>query len=1296
MKKAGAQFIRLLFAILPFQPLIAQNPNTTLEVAKMRWQAKQVVPPSPDAAELGKYGNVPVSLYTGTPTISIPFFELKGNSLSVPISLSYNASGYKPEDAASWVGSGWALNAGGVITRSVMGNPDNSSNYFGVANLLNAPTEVDIEPFYYYVKDIQDGTKETQPDVYYYNFNGHSGKFIIRPDYTIAKAQKDLKLIDPCFSGCLQGFRVVDEQGITYVFEDLEQTTMFPYDAEGQQGLYYQFNSAWYLTKMYSADGVDTITFEYHSTTNGQWVYQNMLSNQSYNYTYGYKQQSSCFPTIVEETPISTYFPPSTNIKRKFLSRVTQQKGTDIVAYVEVVSSTGQRLDTDFQEDRLVNQLKLYSRNNGTDKIITQYNFSYGYFTNLQNVMYKRRLRLESVQQISTDLGTLSPPAYVFSYNSSFSLPERFTASLDHWGFYNAQLNSSLVPNVGFAGETLGQYYFQPRNVGGGANREASIEGSSATLLNKIQYPTGGYTTFEYELNRAKVGNAEQGIGGVRIKQIIDHSFTNKQATVKNYTYLLDDGTSSGVIGMLPDYRTNSSYHHYHTPLSLSPGTTCEEINEYSEYDLYTINVSANSIFGLGTFQGSHIGYSQVTESQVDLATNQPLGKMVYKYFVGEYFEHNEDIGSGDLLEQTVYRNDNKILEQTTSTYQYSVDLDIEAKVVKANNNQTNKTYYCKLSANNYFNYGEWEDPSPDCITAPINFPTKSHLETYTIFVQNKQLTQNVHKVYDQLSNSYLTTTKNFTYGNTAHNYPTLIEEITSNGDKVKTAIKYVIDYASAPGASPGTPAYNIDMMRQKNMISLPVEKLQYRQDANGSNTRFINGQLTDYIFGSPSRIYFLEAKPLLTSVTNSSISSSTLNYDNHYRLAATINYDNLMNLRQQSKTNDAAKSYIWDYSNVYPIAEVTGATSDQIFYTSFECNGTDGFNFSGSPVAGATITGKRYYDLSGGSISATVNSAVVYTLSYWRNSNTGPYTVSGSTNYRQGSTKNGWTYYEHQVTGVSTTTVSGSGNIDELRLYPASAQMTTQTFEPLIGVTSQCGPNSQLLYYEYDGLNRLVNVRDDDCNIVKNYRYNYGLGTAPAASAQTLFYNASISQNYTKTGCATGTFGDVVTYTVPYGKFVSAVSQADVNAKAAADLAANGQAYANSVGACRWYSASKHVQFFKNNCSYEQGPGNSYYYDVPFGTYRSVISQADADAQAQADVDANGQAAANRSGDCSCTAEGYRYINGACEAGQLHHGSSVQLPDGTWECAYYFTFTDGYVTGYYYYNSSDPCPIDN
>ena len=87
--------------------------------------------------------------------------------------------------------------------------------------------------------------------------------------------------------------------------------------------------------------------------------------------------------------------------------------------------------------------------------------------------------------------------------------------------------------------------------------------------------------------------------------------------------------------------------------------------------------------------------------------------------------------------------------------------------------------------------------------------------------------------------------------------------------------------------------------------------------------------------------------------------------------------------------------------------------------------------------------------------------------------------------------TKNGWTLYEKKLTG-GTITITGTGTIDELRLLPANAEMVTYTYDPLIGMTAECNANNQITYYEYDVLNRLKSIRDQDRNILKVYNYKY------------------------------------------------------------------------------------------------------------------------------------------------------------------------------------------------------------
>jgi hypothetical protein len=85
---------------------------------------------SANSTTLGTFGDVPVSLYTGTPNIGIPIHKLNERGVELDINLEYNPRGVRVDDVPGWVGSNWSLNAGGVITRSVRGTSYDELNFF--------------------------------------------------------------------------------------------------------------------------------------------------------------------------------------------------------------------------------------------------------------------------------------------------------------------------------------------------------------------------------------------------------------------------------------------------------------------------------------------------------------------------------------------------------------------------------------------------------------------------------------------------------------------------------------------------------------------------------------------------------------------------------------------------------------------------------------------------------------------------------------------------------------------------------------------------------------------------------------------------------------------------------------------------------------------------------------------------------------------------------------------------------------------------------------------------------------
>ncbi|WP_317173561.1 RHS repeat domain-containing protein [Hymenobacter montanus] len=66
------------------------------------------------------------------------------------------------------------------------------------------------------------------------------------------------------------------------------------------------------------------------------------------------------------------------------------------------------------------------------------------------------------------------------------------------------------------------------------------------------------------------------------------------------------------------------------------------------------------------------------------------------------------------------------------------------------------------------------------------------------------------------------------------------------------------------------------------------------------------------------------------------------------------------------------------------------------------------------------------------------------------------------------------------------------SAILDELRLHPVDAQLTTYTYQPLVGVTSQTDPTGRTLFYEYDGLGRLLRTRDEQARILSQQQHHY------------------------------------------------------------------------------------------------------------------------------------------------------------------------------------------------------------
>src|SRR5687767_2627615 len=174
----------LIFSLIPIMHSYGQS-VVNINAPSSNGQNKDFIPASPSAASLGIFGQIPVGKYTGTAVVSVPLYNISYKDLQIPIGISYHAAGNKPDFFPGIVGLSWALNAGGVITRVVKGMPDYERYDIGQANIpvgYNPTGASDWSTLPRLNTHLSNGgfftdQDRTNPDEFYFNFNGITGKF---------------------------------------------------------------------------------------------------------------------------------------------------------------------------------------------------------------------------------------------------------------------------------------------------------------------------------------------------------------------------------------------------------------------------------------------------------------------------------------------------------------------------------------------------------------------------------------------------------------------------------------------------------------------------------------------------------------------------------------------------------------------------------------------------------------------------------------------------------------------------------------------------------------------------------------------------------------------------------------------------------------------------------------------------------------------------------------------------------------------------------------------------------------
>lgn len=324
------------------------------------------------------------------------------------------------------------------------------------------------------------------------------------------------------------------------------------------------------------------------------------------------------------------------------------------------------------------------------------------------------------------------------------------------------------------------------------------------------------------------------------------------------------------------------------------------------------------------------------------------------------------------------------------------------------------------------------------------------------------------------------------------------IKSFDSKGVKVEKKIYYPEDFDIF------NPVNDIYLqLKLMNKVSIPIAN-EVWQTRPGGQPELLSANVTEVGIISngdikPIREYSLQyEKPVPENIIGVFDPAQLIRNPNIIVPNTEIIYDAAgLPVKIKRLQEDQVSSIIYDYGKKYPIASISNASCDVVAYTSFEADGINGWSFQPGQVVNAiSPTGNKCFQLSWDwdkRISTNIAPNKLYTLSFWATSNS--FTINGSFPIPVSTevTINGWTYYQFDIyQNTVSPIIQGDCKIDELRFYPKNASMTTSTYDPGIGKTSECDINNRINYYEYDGFGRIFKEKDEKRNIIKTYEYHF------------------------------------------------------------------------------------------------------------------------------------------------------------------------------------------------------------
>lgn len=1033
------------------------------------------IPPSPVAASLGNYGNIPVGMSTGSPNVNLEIYTLKENGISIPVSLSYSSNGVRVDATSKQLGIDWDLIVGGVISRQV-----NSDDDFKVAwsspdeSRLCIPSDL---------SSIALNARPPQKDIFSYSAPGISGKFIIDGnsfrELNVSDNKIEMFFVLNSSGENVRTFKITSVEGTEFYFGEgsaRESSSNVSYC--GSPNPDYS-ETAYLLTKI--------------KTATGQEAYFKYLSKAFSTTTYQQKGNSIITGTALPTT--AAIGQPCQTIERHTTYFIESIEVNDKKIAFEYAD-----LETNFnyQESKQLKKIKIFS---GLNTLLKSFEFNY--YSILPNTDYqglnsytktdRKRFFLKDVWEYNK-LESSSLQRYAFEYYAPESLPPRNSYSTDIYGYYNQRNNKNMLyNNLG----PLSFLYTAFKNAGA-ADRTPNAAVVGYGMLKNIIYPTKGKTEFSYEPNSVYIDKTiyppkvsmSTGIEADTTPKSIDSPvFTiphNQMVTLYGEAELMYIGT--GIC-------TESSY-----PTHWNPFTNVSLINKVTGQVVAQLKSDVNPQLDVSVAAGTYFLRVSCIRACLNI-----YGSVTYEEIPPYQIKVNDPVAGVRVSKTLDYDNNGNI--------------------------NIKKYYYGTPSCINC-STGEFAIANPES-EANLDLFTSEAKQIYTMF-SNSKIPLNS---FDGPTLSYSCVIEgfgeNFENGGIIHYFKTRSDE-----PAVGICDEYIRGTPYSNGFQGGTEYENITFRKNgAAYIYLAQEKFVYQHDesydfaANNYTSRlhmtYVNPgttSITDYFYSfnkyeTRSQRHYLSQKtstifdvnglnPVTTTTTykynalnhfqltsQTTINSQQEIVENKYdyvKDAAMINQPFRSQLINKNILQPALKTQTFKAQNKLSeqltVYDNNAATSNLLvpknIYTAKFPNELPSIPNIGNLEKKITFD---QYDTKGNILQYTLENGIPVSI-IWGYGQSQPIAKIENANYSQVSSSVA-NLQNLSDTGTEAGLLTA---LNALRAALPNSLVTTYTYIPLIGISTITDAKGDKITYSYDTFGRLELVKDNNDNILSEHQYNY------------------------------------------------------------------------------------------------------------------------------------------------------------------------------------------------------------